>query len=131
MTTVSEVLNNLKKEGYTADFNLHDSCLVCYGNALQISPSEFLVDKHYRFEGMSDPGDAAVVYAISSARHGVKGTLVDGYGISSVALSSEMVQALRENPAFSASHEETPVKAPAPDPVEKSNEATPQRPAGA
>ncbi|MBT2557981.1 phosphoribosylpyrophosphate synthetase [Hymenobacter sp. ISL-91] len=107
MTTVSEVLNHLNREGYTVDFNLHANCLVCHGNALQISPNDFLVDKHYRFEGMSDPGDEAVVYAISSVRHGVKGTLVDGYGISSEALSSEMVQALRENPAFSASHDET------------------------
>jgi hypothetical protein len=69
------------------------------------------VDKHYRFEGMSDPGDEAVVYAISSPRHGVKGTLVNGYGISSEALSAEMVKALQENPAFSASHEETAVPA--------------------
>ncbi|SDY81432.1 phosphoribosylpyrophosphate synthetase [Hymenobacter psychrophilus] len=118
MTTLSQVLNGLKKEGYTVDFNLEDNCLVCHGDSLQISPNEFLVDKHYRFEGMSDPGDAAVVYAISSARHGVKGTLVNGYGISSEALSAEMVQALRENPAFPATPAATA------DPAKKSNEAT-------
>ena len=125
MTTVSQVLDRLQKEGYTVDFNLQDNCLMCHGNALQIAPSEFLVDKHYRFEGMSDPGDAAVVYAISSERHGVKGTLVDGYGISSEALSPEMIQALRENPAFTATPAETPAPA-----ATASNEATPQRPAG-
>ena len=124
MTTVSEVLNNLKEEGYTVDFNLRNNCLTGPGDALQLYPNDFLVDKHYRFEGMSDPGDEAVVYAISSPRHGVKGTLVDGYGISSDTLSAEMMKALQENPDFLAPHEE-----PA-DAVEKSNEATPQRPAG-
>jgi len=124
MTTVSEVLNYLNKEGYTVDFNLRDNCLMGPGDSLQLHPNDFLVDKHYRFEGPSDPGDEAVVYAISSPRHGVKGTLVNGYGISSEALSAEMVKALQENPAFSASPEETAA------PVEKSNDATPQRPAG-
>ena len=32
MTTLSEVLNKLKDEGYTVDFNLKDNCLVCQGN---------------------------------------------------------------------------------------------------
>ena len=119
MTTVSEVLNALKKQGYTADFNLQGDSLVCPGKKLQLFPDEFLLDKHYRFEGMSDPGDGAVVYAISSAKYDVKGTLVNGYGISSQAMGAEMVKALQENPAFSASHEETPA------PAEKPNGATP------
>jgi hypothetical protein len=105
MTTVSEVLNTLKKEGYTVDFNLQENCLVCHGNALQLSPDEFRVDRHYRFEGESDPGDEAVVYAISSAKHGVKGTLVNGYGVSSEAMGADMVKALRENPASPAAGE--------------------------
>lgn len=124
MITLSERLIQLKKEGYTEDFNLRDNRLIGPGDALQLHPNDFMVDKHYRFEGMSDPGDEAVVYAISSPRYGVKGTLVNGYGISSEALNAEMMKALRENPAFYAAPEETA------DPVEKSNEATPQRPAG-
>ena len=99
MTTVSEVLNKLKKEGYTVDFNLDNNCLICHGNSLQIYPDEFLVDEHYRFEGISDPGDEAIVYAISSARHNVKGTLVDGYGIYSEGANSDLIKALKEKAA--------------------------------
>ena len=94
MTTVTEVLDHLQREGYTTDFNLKDNCLECHGNLLQIFPDEFLVDKHYRFEGMSDPGDEAIVYAISSEKHQVKGTVVNGYGITSSALTHEMIQGL-------------------------------------
>ena len=99
MTTLTEVLDHLQREGYTTDFNLKDNCLECHGNLLQIFPNEFSVDKHYRFEGMTDPGDEAIIYAISSEKHGVKGTLVNGYGTSSSALTHEMVQALHPRSA--------------------------------
>ena len=124
MTTVSEVLNKLKENGYTVDFNLNDNCLVCHGNSLQIHPEEFVVDKHYRFEGQTDPGDEAIVYAISSTKHNIKGTLVNGYGISSDPMTDKMIAALTEKASISTKNEIiTPV-------MEKSNEATPQRPAG-
>jgi hypothetical protein len=96
MTTLTEVLDHLQREGYTTDFNLKDNCLECHGNLLQIFPHEFLVDKTYRFEGMTDPGDEAIIYAISSEKHSIKGTLVNGYGTSSSALTHEMVQALQQ-----------------------------------
>lgn len=118
MTTVSQVLNHLKKEGYSVDFNLNDTCLVCHGNSLQIYPNDFVVDEHYRFEGISDPGDEAIVYAISSPKHNVKGTLVNGYGIYSDEIADGMIKALKEKAANSA-----PAKV-------KYNEATPQRPQG-
>jgi hypothetical protein len=94
MTTVSEITNKLKSEGYTVDFNLKENCLECPGNYLQIFPGEFAVDKIYRFEGISDPADQAIVYAISSRKHNVKGVLVNGYGIYSDKVTDDMVSAL-------------------------------------
>jgi hypothetical protein len=96
MATVSEVINNLKKEGYTVDFNLKENGLECSGNYLIIFPDEFVIDKSYRFEGPSDPADEAVVYAISSAKYNVKGILVNGYGVYSEPLTQEMIQALKK-----------------------------------
>ncbi|GAC1311857.1 MAG: hypothetical protein NVSMB24_32220 [Mucilaginibacter sp.] len=98
MTTVSEVINYLKKEGYTIDFNLKENCLECNGTSLQIHPDDFVIDKHYRFEGFSDPADEAVVYAISSPKYNLKGILVNGYGPSSDPLTDQMIAALREKP---------------------------------
>ena len=124
MTTVSEVLNNLKSKGYTVDFNLDDNCLVCHSNSLKIHPEDFVVDKHYRFEGMSDPADEAIVYAISSTKHNIKGTLVDGYGISSDKLTNDMIKALKvKEPSIHSS------LIPEPKAI-KSNESTPLRPEG-
>ncbi|MBA2612085.1 MAG: hypothetical protein H0U95_08945 [Bacteroidetes bacterium] len=40
---------------------------------------EVKVSSFYRFEGESDPGDNAIVYAIETV-DGIKGMLVDSYG---------------------------------------------------
>ncbi len=81
LTTLTEILNKLKSEGYTTDFNLQKNCIVCNNNSLEIDPDDFAVDRYFRFEGSSDPGDQAIVYAISSDKHHLKGVLVNGYGI--------------------------------------------------
>lgn len=99
MTTLSEITNLLKEKGYTIDFNLKGNYLECGGNLLKMFPGEFIIDKHYRFEGPSDPGDEAIVYAISSPKYNLKGVLVNGYGISSDGITDEMIKALDENKA--------------------------------
>ncbi len=95
MTTVSEVLSILREKGYTVDFNLKKNHLL-YGISMKLNPGEFVVDKHYRFEGPSDPGDEAIVYAISSPKYNLKGVLVNGYGTSSDSITNEMIKALDE-----------------------------------
>lgn len=97
MTTLSETITKLKKEGYTEDFNLEQHFLTGQSTALKLAASEFTLDSHYRFEGSSDPGDEAVVYAISSAKHNLKGTLVNGYGFSTDAGTDEFIRDLVEN----------------------------------
>lgn len=124
MTTVSQVINHLKEDGYTEDFNITDNCIVCGGNALRIHPEDFIVDRHFRFEGMTDPGDEAVVYAISSPKHNLKGVLVNAYGIYSDPGTDEVVKLLDQK-ARTAS----PATEIAPERV-KFNEATELRPEG-
>jgi hypothetical protein len=41
-----------------------------------------------------DPSDQAMLYAISSTMHNIKGLLVNGYGIYSDDLSNEMLDKL-------------------------------------
>jgi quercetin dioxygenase-like cupin family protein len=123
MTTISEVLNHLQTEGYTTDFNLNDNCLVCHGNSLRIHPEDFVIDKHYRFEGISDPGDEAVIYAISSIKHNERGTLLNGYGIYSEKAVDDLIDLLKENTTLAEKHKTSSTE-------EKFNEATPQRPEG-
>ncbi len=92
--TLSETINGLKTEGYTLDFNLNDDCVVCQSTNTVLSPEDFEIDKVYRFEGASNPDDESVLYAISSSKFGVKGLLVNGYGISADEISDAMIKKL-------------------------------------
>jgi hypothetical protein len=91
--SLSEALTDLKKRGYSEDFNLQPHCLECHSRDLQYEPERFIVDEFYRFEGMSNPDDNSIVFAISSD-DGVKGTLVDAYGMYSESVTEGMVKRL-------------------------------------
>lgn len=89
--TVSEAVNGLKERGYSLDFNLKANSLECQGQ--KFNPKDFEITEFHRFEGNSDPGDEAVVYAIES-RSGLKGVLVNAFGIYSESLSDDMIKKL-------------------------------------
>ena len=89
--TVTAAVNGLRQRGYTIDFNLQENCIVCHED--KFNPEEFEITEVYRFEGDSDPADEAVVYGIAS-KTGLKGVLVNGYGPSADAMSSEMARKL-------------------------------------
>ncbi|GAB2784894.1 hypothetical protein GCM10027275_31500 [Rhabdobacter roseus] len=95
LDTIVEVLNDLKERGYKYDFNLTAHALQFYenGQAYSLSPDDFEIVEVRRFEGMSDPSDNAIIYVIESTR-GLKGTLVDAYGVYSDELSQEMIKKL-------------------------------------
>jgi hypothetical protein len=92
--TLSEAVNGLKARGYTEDFNLKGHCLECAPRNLQLHPEDFNVDEFYRFEGASNPDDNSIVYAISS-NEGLKGVLVDAYGMYSENINDAMARKLR------------------------------------
>ena len=95
--TLSETINGLIKLGYTHDFNVKGECIVCQQKNVTLPPDNFQIDKVYRFEGATDPDDQAILYAISSDKHEMKGTLVNGYGISSNAEVAKLVERLESN----------------------------------
>lgn len=97
--TLSEAVNDLIKRGYTADFLLmkETDCLVCHDKALELSSDEFEIDEIYRFEGMTDPSDESIVFAISSAGHEVKGLVINSYGADFGYRSSKLVENLRRH----------------------------------
>jgi hypothetical protein len=89
-----DALADLKKRGYKAAFEIEPTCLYCGVLHLRLEPEAFKVDEVYRFEENSSPDDSSILYAISSLA-GVKGTLVDAYGVYAENMSFEMAQKLR------------------------------------
>lgn len=115
--TLSETINGLIKLGYIHDFNIQEECLVCHKTNITLSPNDFQIDKVYRFEGNSNPEDQSILYAISSTKLNIKGTLINGYGISSDETTQKLIEKLQTNqPHHSIEN--------------KSTDATPLRPEG-
>ncbi|KIC96201.1 hypothetical protein [Flavihumibacter solisilvae] len=93
-STLSETMNDLRREGYVEDFNLKQNCLECRNGEFQLFADDFKIDKYFRFEGQSNPSDQAILYAISSDRQQLKGILVNAYGIYSDPVTDEMLKKL-------------------------------------
>src|SRR6476659_11242327 len=82
--TVTEALAQLAADGYTADYQLHGGMLRASASgaeARECPISEAVVERMYRFEGPSDPGDEMVVFGIRDPNTGVCGSLVSAFGL--------------------------------------------------
>lgn len=80
--TLSQVINQLRQQGYTDDLNRHDA------NPLWLDPYAYAIDNVYRFEGPTNPDDQSILYALSSVKYRVKGVLINGYGLSADAITA-------------------------------------------
>ena len=93
--TLSQKMNALRKEGYTHDLRFEEKHLKCDDPDLTLTAADIVVDSYYRFEGMSDPGDSSILYAISVKGHGLKGLLIHAYGVYSEQVDRELVLKLQ------------------------------------
>jgi len=91
--TLSDAISDLRKRGYEHDFNLRSEWIECQPLNVQLKPTDFHVDEIHRFEGMNNPDDSAILFAIQSPT-GVKGILVDAYGAYAESLNPEMIKRL-------------------------------------
>jgi hypothetical protein len=92
--TVSEALADLKSRGFQYDFNIKNDCFYCPNLQREYEPRQLQVKETYRFEGDTDPGDEAVIYAIATD-DGVQGTFVNGYGTYADSESEALLHLLR------------------------------------
>ncbi|MEO7991660.1 MAG: phosphoribosylpyrophosphate synthetase [Chryseolinea sp.] len=92
--TLSQAITSLTAKGYNNDFNLHPDWIECAPLNVKFKPEEFHIDEVHRFEGMTNPDDSSVLYAISSTS-GIKGLLVDAYGVYAESISKSMIDRLQ------------------------------------
>jgi hypothetical protein len=93
-STVARAIDALEGRGFTERFRVVDGALQALGSGETLHSRDLVIRDYYRFEGVSDPDDMAIVYAVES-RSGVRGTLVDAFGVYSDAALSAV---LREVP---------------------------------
>ena len=78
--TVVEALDHLRAEGYTVDFQIGPEVLACSRCGTDHPVGDLIADHVYRFEGISDPGDEAIVLGVTCPACGTKGVIVSAYG---------------------------------------------------
>ena len=74
------VTNTLKKKGYTEDFKVTESGMCTLNREDRYyQPEEVTIVDFYRFEGITNPDDMSILYAIETT-DGIKGTISNSYG---------------------------------------------------
>lgn len=93
--TLVEALLDLRRRGYTLDYNLTGSVARCVQVPEELRPSEIHIDEVHRFEGDSNPDDSAVLYALRSCRNPAnRGVLVAAYGAYVDSAEADFIQQL-------------------------------------
>lgn len=98
MRTLSNAIERLINRGFTANFGVVDGRLRAFDSGRTFGADQLTIREFQRFEGVSDPDDMAIVYAIESS-DGTRGSLVDAFGAYS-------------NPSVSAFLHDVPIRRP-------------------
>ena len=68
-------MNNLNSKGFKEQFQLSDQGVKMISSGEVLAPKEVKIVGRYRFDGMTNPDDEAILYAVET-NQGLKGTLV-------------------------------------------------------
>jgi len=77
--TLAGTMDDLARRGFTEQFKLSGGRLRGLNSGRAFGAEQLVVTEYYRFEGVSDPDDMAILYAIET-RTGLRGTLADAFG---------------------------------------------------
>ncbi len=77
--TMIQAISDMKYRGYKCTFDFENDKMRCLQNEKVYTANEMNIEEQYRFEGMSNPADSSIVFAVR-CDDGVKGTIVSAYG---------------------------------------------------
>lgn len=76
--SLTEASNYLTQHGFPDNFQTKENCFHANYSNKDYEPNELKIKETYRFEGMTNPSDQSVLFAIE-AKDGTKGTLLISY----------------------------------------------------
>jgi hypothetical protein len=77
--TLAGTLDDLERRGFTEHFKPSAGGLRGLHSGKLFGAEQLVIAEYYRFEGVSDPDDMAILYALET-RTGLRGTLTDAFG---------------------------------------------------
>ncbi|HEV8296689.1 MAG TPA: hypothetical protein VGQ20_05330 [Acidimicrobiales bacterium] len=78
--TVTEAIRLLERDGYRSDFSIDTLTVRCAECDHAHEAVQLRVLRTFRFEGVTDPADEAIVLGVECAACGVRGIVVSAYG---------------------------------------------------
>ncbi len=96
MTDMEKCLRKLEAQGFTDHYKVEKTKLLDITNDKKYKAKDVKAVNFYRFEGISDPEDMSILYAIETS-DGRKGTLVDSYGLYADDDTSAFMQEVEVN----------------------------------
>lgn len=94
--TLVQALNELYQRGYIHNFRIDETGQMIENPKSRYSPSEVRLLEYHRFEGMTNPSDMSIVYAVET-KNGIKGTVVDSYGAAGTDYVSAFMNLAQQN----------------------------------
>ena len=99
LETMAHALQRLQEAGYVDDFRAEADGLHAATTGCVHPPEDFCIDEIVRFEGITDPADEAIVFALRCGTHGAKGTYVTAYGPAMTAEDADVARRLSRHTA--------------------------------
>jgi hypothetical protein len=94
METLSQAIERLTTAGYRDEFRAEQDGLRSVETGCVHAPETLVVDDIVRLEGVSDPQDESMLFALRCADHGTRGTYVVAFGPDVTPLDADMVRRL-------------------------------------
>lgn len=91
--TLVEAQNALIERGFTEQFDTREGEIHALSGERKYEPQDLKIVGDVRFEGMSNPADNMILYAIV-ANDGTKGTMVDNVGGPESAQDADLIRAI-------------------------------------
>lgn len=95
MQTLSECMAAAVKNGYSENFKVLYNCLATADEKKFYIPLNIAITNFYRFEGYTNPDDSSILYLIET-NDGIKGTLIDAYGVYADAHLSNYIRQVKD-----------------------------------
>src|SRR5205823_10571032 len=100
MSSLAKAIDDFAAKGFTEHFGVRGDYLRGLDSGAIFAAHEVVIRGFERFEGVSDPDDMSIVYAIETVG-GMQGTLVDAFGV----YSNPMISVFINRVAFASRSE--------------------------
>ncbi|MDF1572778.1 MAG: hypothetical protein P1P82_14310 [Bacteroidales bacterium] len=96
--TLSDATEQLLKKGYNINFQVNSAGKLSDNKDLEFEPAEVILKEVHRFEGMTNPADSSILYAVQT-RSGEKGIVIDSNGADGSEVTSDFMNKVEQQNA--------------------------------